>query len=74
MAFRFTRETILPLFLQSRLSVAEFARRAGVNPRTAERAVNGLPVSSSVVDKIARALNVDAMNFLVAPGTQQACL
>lgn len=72
MAFRFTRETILPLFLQSRLSVAEFARRAGVNPKTAERAVNGEKISSGVVDKIATALNVDAMKFLVAPGTQQA--
>lgn len=72
MAFRFTRETILPLFLQSRLSVAEFARRAGVNPKTAERAVNGLPVSSSVIDKVACALGVDAMKFLVMPGTQQA--
>lgn len=67
MAFQFTREQILPLFLQSRLSVAEFARRAGVNPKTAERAVNGLPVSSSVVDKIAHALNVDAMKMLIAP-------
>lgn len=67
MAFQFTREQILPLFLQSRLSVAEFARRAGVNPKTAERAVNGLPVSSSVVDKIAHVLNVDAMKMLIAP-------
>lgn len=72
MAFQFTREQILPLFLQSRLSVAEFARRAGVNPKTAERAVNGLPVSSSVVDKIARALNVDAMKMLIAPVGVQA--
>ena len=70
MAFRFSRQTILPLFLQSRLSVTELARRAGVAPRTVDRAVNGEKVSSKVVDKIATALNIDALKFLVVPNEQ----
>lgn len=74
MAFRFSRQLVLPLFLQSQISVRELARRSGVNPRTAERAVNGLSVSSSVVDKVARALGIDGDNvlkFLVAPTVAQ---
>ena len=70
MAFRFSRELVLPLFLQTRLSVAEFARRAGCNPKTAERAVCGEKVSSSVIDKIAHALGVDAMKLLTMPTAQ----
>ena len=70
MAFRFTRETFLPLFLERNMTIAELARRAGCNAKTAERAVNGLPVTSAVVDKIARALNVDALKFLVPPTAQ----
>ena len=68
MAFRFTREQILPLFLEQRITTAELARRAGVNPKTAERAVNGYPVSADIVDKISAALKLgDTLKFLTTP-------
>ena len=70
MAFKFSRQEILPLFLQTRLSVVELSRRAGVAPRTVDRAVNGEKISAGVVDKIAQALGIDAMKFLIAPNAQ----
>lgn len=70
MAFQFSREQILPLFLQRRMNITELARQAGINPRTAERAVRGLPVSASVIDKVANALDFDATKFLAEPTAQ----
>lgn len=67
--FRFTQEKIMPLFLQRRMTVAELARKAKVNHKTTEKAVKGLPVTSKVVDKIATALEIDAMQFLEKPQT-----
>ena len=46
--FRFTREKILPVFLQRQITVADLARQAKVNHQTAERAVQGYPVSPRV--------------------------
>lgn len=65
--FKFQRNLILPLFLQRQMTIEKLARTAGVNPKTAFRAVNGLPITSNVVDKIARALDFDAINFLENP-------
>lgn len=65
--FRFTREKILPLFLQKRISIAELAKSADVHQKTAANAIHGLPVSSKVVDKIATALGVNALLFLEKP-------
>lgn len=62
--FKFSRKLILPLFLKRRISVYQFAKKAGVSSQTLWKALNGYPVSSKVVDKIARALNLDAINFL----------
>ena len=70
MAFQFYREQILPLFLQRRMNITELARQAEINPRTAERAVFGLPISASVVDKVANVLNFDATKFLIPPTAQ----
>lgn len=63
--YRFKREEVLPLFLQKRITVKRLARESGVNERTIERAVNGLPVQAVVVDKIATALGVNPLDVLV---------
>lgn len=65
--FKFTRARILPLFLQKRMTVSELSKKAEVNRRTTERAVQGLPVSSKVVDKIAGALEINAIDYLESP-------
>ena len=65
--YRFDRAKILPLFLQRCETVAELARRAGCTAATASRAVNGDKISAANVDKIARALNFNAVDFLVEP-------
>ena len=65
--YRFDRAKILPLFLQRQETIAEIARRAGCNPATASRAVNGEKISAVNVAKIARALNFNAVDFLVPP-------
>lgn len=64
--FCFSREKLLPSFLAGQESISQLASRAGCAPRTAFRAVNGLPVSSRCIDKIARALGIDAVEYLVA--------
>lgn len=69
--YQFTRERILPLFLQRRMTTAELARKAGVSHGTATRAVNGLPVQAAVVGKIADALNVDALQYLAKPQNER---
>lgn len=65
--FKFKRERILPLFLQRRMTIAELARKAGLSHKAAYRAVNGLTITAPVVEKTARALNFDAMEFLENP-------
>ena len=65
--FRFKRELILPIFLSRCMTIWQLAKLAGVAYSSAERAVNGIPVSAPVVDKIARALDVNAVDFLVEP-------
>lgn len=71
--FKFSRKLILPLFLERRISLYQFAKKAGVSAQTLWKALNGYPVSSKVIDKIARALNIDAINFLEnAQDTQDA--
>lgn len=64
---RFTREKILPLFLQSGFTVSDLAKKAQISHKTASRAVEGLGITAPVVAKIARALNFDAMKFLENP-------
>ena len=65
--YQFSRQKILPLFLQRQISTKQLAHEAGISHRTATRAVNGLPITARVVDKIARALDFDAMTFLDSP-------
>ena len=65
--FRFKREAILPLFLARGMTIQQLAKIAGVAYRSAERAVNGVPVSAPVVGKIARALDFNAVDFLLPP-------
>lgn len=62
--FRFTREKILPLFLQRQITISELAREAGVAHQSAQKAVNGLPVSANIVNRIAAALGIDAVSYL----------
>ena len=65
--YRFDRAKILPLSLQRQETIATLARRAGCNPATASRAVNGEKIYSAHVDKIARALDFNAVDFLLPP-------
>lgn len=65
--FRFKREMILPLFLSRGMTIQQLAKMAGVAYKSANKAVNGIPVSAPVADKIARALNFDAIDFLAEP-------
>ena len=65
--FRFKRKLILPLFLQKRVTMVSLARKAKVNFNTAVRAVNGLPITAGVVDKIAQALGIDPLDYLETP-------
>ena len=65
--FRFTREKILPLFLQRRMTIAELARLSGISHKSAYRAVNGLTITAPVVEKTARTLDFDALTFLENP-------
>ena len=62
--FRFTRQKILPLFLQKRMTVAELARRAGISNQTAQRAVEGKKVGAVIVSKVADALGINALDFI----------
>ena len=71
MAFRFSRAKILPVFLSKRITTEQLARNAGVAIQTAERAVNGQRISARVVDGIASALNVDAVQYLAQPAHYQ---
>lgn len=57
--FQFSRELILPLFLQMRIPITTLAKAAGISSKTAERAINGLPVHASIVDRIAVALGIE---------------
>ena len=65
--YRFDSAKILPLFLQRQETIAELARRAGCNPATASRAVNGYKISAVNVAKIGDALDFNAVDFLVPP-------
>lgn len=62
--FRFSRERILPLFLQTGMTVTELAHKAGVAYQSAQRAVDGEKVGANIIGKIASALNIDPMQYL----------
>lgn len=62
--FQFSRELILPLFLQMRIPITTLAKRAGVSYSAVEKAVNGRRISAQVVDRIATALGIDAVKYL----------
>ena len=65
--FKFDRKLILAAFLEKRWTIYELARRAQCGYRSAFRAVNGLPVGATVIAKIAAALDIDAVKFVVDP-------
>lgn len=62
--FRFTRQKILPLFLQRYMTIAELARKAGVTHGSASRAVQGEAVAAPIVTKIAKALGIEPYDYL----------
>lgn len=67
---QFERKKILPLFLQRQETITSLARRAGVNHRTAQKAINGERVGEVYAARVARALNVadeDISNFIYDP-------
>lgn len=63
--YQFKRVKILPLFLQKQISIRQLAKDAGVSEKTAERAVNGLPISAAMVNRVARALGISPLDFLI---------
>lgn len=62
--FQFSRQLILPLFLQKRMPISRLAEKAGVSYSAAEKAIQGRRISAAVVDKISTALGIDTMAFL----------
>ena len=63
--YQFTRTKVLPLFLQRRMTIRQLAKDAGVSEKTADRAVNGLPITAVVVSRIADALGFNPLDVLV---------
>lgn len=63
--YQFKREKVLPLFLQRRITIKQLAKEAGVSEKTAEKAVNGLPITAVIVSRIADALGVAPLDVLV---------
>lgn len=63
--YQFTRAKVLPLFLQRRITLRQLAKEAGVSEKTADKAVNGLPITAVVVSRIADALGVAPLDVLV---------
>ena len=68
--YQFTRTKVLPLFLQRRMTIRQLAKDAGVSEKTAERAINGLPVHASVIGRIADALGIAPLEMLVDNGVE----
>lgn len=65
--FQFDREKILPLFLAKDTTIADVASRAGVAHATCTRAINGGRVIGRAINRLARALGIDATEYLLAP-------
>ena len=65
--FRFERDKILPQFLCRQITFNQLAKLAGVSFVTAQKAVNGAPITAPVVQKIANALDVIATDFIAQP-------
>ncbi|MBR0061086.1 MAG: helix-turn-helix domain-containing protein [Selenomonadaceae bacterium] len=63
--YQFTRSKVLPIFLERRIPIKQLAKEAGVSEKTAEKAVNGLPITAVVVARIADALGVAPLDVLV---------
>ena len=64
---RFDRQRILPVLIKRQMtatSLAQLAQLANISRQTAQRAMEGLTVSTAVIGKIADALGIDAMEFL----------
>ena len=68
--YQFKRKEVLPIFLKRRITLRKLAKEAGVTEKTVERAVNGLPITAVVVDRIAVALGVDPLDVLVENGVE----
>ena len=68
--YQFKRKEVLPIFLKRRITLRRLAKEAGVTEKTVERAVNGLPITAVVVDRIAVALGVDPLDVLVENGVE----
>jgi DNA-binding LacI/PurR family transcriptional regulator len=68
---QFDREKILPLFLRLDTTISDIAARAGVAHITCKRAINGDRVIGRAVNRVARALGIDATEYLLAPAAQK---
>ncbi|MBR0059847.1 MAG: hypothetical protein IJP68_00045 [Selenomonadaceae bacterium] len=69
--FRFKRGKILPRFLKSGITVSKLAHKAGTCHAAAFRAVNGLPIQATVVERISTALDFDPLDYLEKPAEQR---
>ena len=61
---RFDRQRILPVLIKRQMTATSLAQLANISRQTAQRAMEGLTVSTAVIGKIADALGIDAMEFL----------
>ena len=62
---RFNREKILPLFLSRGITMQELGRLAEVHATSAKRAINGARVTAPVIGRVARALRINALDYLL---------
>ena len=61
---RFDRQRILPVLIKRQMTATSLAQLANISRQTAQRAMEGLTVSTAVIGKVADALGIDAMEFL----------
>lgn len=64
MTFQFDRDRALPLFLNRHESLLQFSKRAGCSPQSCWRAVTGQRVHVKVVAAVAKALGIDALDYI----------
>ena len=63
--FRFKREKILPLVMETDMSIADLARASGISHKATGYAISGKPVTITTARQICAALKIDPLEYLV---------
>ena len=62
--YRFSREKIMPLFLEMNITLKALAERAGLTLQAVGNALSGGRMQAPTANKIAKALEVDVLDLL----------